>query len=129
MLTNLLRKIAILLLCSTALLATNVFAEAEENVESFAKYIELQPNQAKTIKNHMIWRTHKTCEVRIEENEAVELAFQALQKRIVVNGIIIDEGYATSLIVRPGDKIELELNSRARLGITNHGQHVVNLRC
>ncbi|MFC3909923.1 hypothetical protein ACFORL_12670 [Legionella dresdenensis] len=128
------KKINIFLLCSSALLAANSFAATEEVVNESSSdfipwYLELPSNEVKTIKNHLIWKRHRECEVRMTQNEVVDLYIQALKKRSVINGIVLDEGAATTFIVKPGSILDIEFYSRAHVGFTNLGKSLISLKC
>jgi len=124
-----LKKLQTILLCSGALLASSTFATSHELAKHISTDYDLPPGEFQIMKNHFPWKITATCEVRAEQNEADELTFQATKNRVIVNGVILDEGLLTTLLVRLGDKIYLEVDSLAEAAITNHGQHLVNLRC
>ncbi|MFC3909922.1 hypothetical protein ACFORL_12665 [Legionella dresdenensis] len=123
------KKMSTALFCSSVLLATATFATSYHLTKGVSTDYELPPGQLQTIKNHFPWKVTATCEVRAEENEKDEIIFQTLKNRIILNGEIIDEGKSSALALSRGDKFTLEFDSLSEAGLTNHGAHLVNIKC
>lgn len=117
-----------LLLGSSILMASNSFAGPQVN-SSFLKGYDLLPHEQQVFEGNWFSTRTLTCKVRAKGNEANPIAITALKKRAVVNGLILPEGTAMTVVVHVGDAIQFEFDHRAKLGLTNNGEQLVNLDC
>ncbi|STX52740.1 Uncharacterised protein [Legionella busanensis] len=121
-------KISALVLGSSVLFAANAFAGQEELI-SRSKGYDLMPHEERTMEGN--WFSTRTlhCKIRAKGTEANPISVTALKKRAVVNGLILPEGNSMTVIVHLGDNMHFELDKRAKLGLLNNGDQLVNLNC
>ncbi|WP_131783126.1 hypothetical protein [Legionella gresilensis] len=124
------KKISAALLCSaTVLFAGSSFAQNQELALSTLKGYDLPPHQAVKFNGSWFSSQNFKCTVRAEKNDQNPLLIEALKNRAVINGVILPEGSLMTVLAKVGDKIEFELDARAKLTITNDADTLMNIRC
>ncbi|WP_419419326.1 hypothetical protein ACNVED_12435 [Legionella sp. D16C41] len=124
------KKISAALLCSATVLFTgSSFAQNQELTLNTLKGYDLPPHQAVTLNGSWFKTRAFQCSVRAEKYDQNPLIIEATKNRAVVNGVILPEGNVMTVLVNVGDKMEFELDTRAKLAITNDSDHLMNIRC
>ncbi|STX29873.1 Uncharacterised protein [Legionella beliardensis] len=125
------KRISAALLCSaTVLFAGSSFAQAQERTSNtMLKGYDLPPHQEQVFDGNWFSSRVLQCSIRAEKHEQNPLVIEAKKNRVVVNGVILPEGSMMTVLVNVGDNIEFELDTRAKLGITNGSDNLMNIRC
>lgn len=111
---------------SMSLVSTVVSAEASA---TFSKKYDLPQQVLVTVKGKLLSKRKLDCQVNTESEKGNNFTFVSTKKTNIINGIIIQEGQNSSLFAHPGDHINIEMDARARLGITNLDQGAASLNC
>lgn len=122
------KKTSLALACSVAFLASSSFAAGHIPANFSAGY-DLKPHELNYLEGGTVSHKNFTCQIRAENPEAYAVDLVALKKRSVVNGQILEEGNSTTLNVRPGETLNVEIDAWGKLGLTNNGETLVNIKC
>lgn len=123
------KTLSAILLCSSALVASSAFAAEQNLVANMTPGYDLPANELQTFTGGWFKSSTLKCKVRSEADTGNTLSVLAMKKRVTVNGLLLQEGNSMSLMTHIGDTIHFELEARGKLGVTNNGEHLVNLRC
>ncbi|STX30059.1 Uncharacterised protein [Legionella beliardensis] len=123
------RTISAFLLGSSVLFAANTFASQGAINSGFSKGYDLLPHDQYTLEGNWFSTRNLSCKVRAKGNEANPIIMTALKKRAIINGLIVPEGNAMTVVLHLGDTIHFELEARSKLSLMNNGEQLVNLNC
>ncbi|HCA89746.1 MAG: hypothetical protein CMF38_01635 [Legionellaceae bacterium] len=123
---NINKKFNMLLLGTSVLLASNVYAEQTMSPRGY----DLKPHVRKVIKGDFTSTRQLTCKVRATDNQApMSISLSAIKKRVILDKQIIPQGQGVVLNVKVGDKFTVELEKRGRVSLTNESEELINLDC
>ena len=131
------KNLALVLASATGLYAGSSLAATHELASSVASGIDLPYNVVKTYHtSNWFYSESLSCKVRIargEQNKGNKIVITALKKRVIVNGLILEEKNntpsSTTVVLNKNNTITFELVPGATMTLTNIDAPIVNLTC
>ena len=123
------RTIWITLLLASSLIATNTFSMTNHTfVQGLSVEYELPPHDPQIFSNVFFWTVKATCIV-ISESQDNAISITVVRKSGSVNGIALTTGDTMSLIVHPGEKINISADSGAKVELLNLENITIKANC
>lgn len=121
-------RLAIALLFASSLFSISTHSMTYSFGSTAVLEVELPPSDPQIFYNFLLWKVKGSCEV-ISDTPLNPISFKMLSSKGTLDGVEFAEGSSLSIIASAGQKFQLTAEPRAKVEITNNGEHTIKIHC